>query len=271
MGRRVTPADPLLFYASVRMGQMRRMLTSFFRGKNLRRVKRARTRWHQLETLEKRNLLTASLSISDATVDEDAGTASFTITLNNPSGSASVDWATSNGTASAGSDYTSSSGTANLSTFNPSVNVSVPITKDSLKESGETFTVNLSNASGATISNGTGLGIINDNDEVELTRVFEKFYEGGELAHAGNVMSAYALPDGTSLIYNSLGNGQLILDLRTVQPDDSTVPSQIKADLTFDGSAVRTIYYSTSGLSAGDGLRFVFDVDVSSLASGVYE
>ncbi len=60
------------------------------------------------------NDLPPGLSIDDVTVNEAAGTATFTVTLNAASGQAvSVNYATSNGTSNAGSDYTSTSGTLN--------------------------------------------------------------------------------------------------------------------------------------------------------------
>ncbi len=57
-----------------------------------------------------------------------------------------------NGTAIAGSDYTATSG---ILTFNPgetSKQVKVKVTRDRIAEADETFTLNLSNASNATLS-----------------------------------------------------------------------------------------------------------------------
>lgn len=250
---------------------MKRLFKDVLSGHRRKRGSLRRKRRHLIENLESRKLLTATLSISDATVDESTGTATFTITLDNPTSDATVNWSTSNGTASSSSDYTASSGTATIYSFDPTTTISVPITSDSLKESDETFYVSLSSPTGATIADGIGVGKIEDDDAEGLTRFFERFYAGGDVLHAGNVKSEYMMQDGSSLIYNSLGNGDLILDLRTIQPDDSSVPSQIKAELIFNGASNQTIYYSTTGLSAGDELRFVFDVDSSALSSGVYE
>ena len=70
------------------------------------------------------------------TVNEAAGTATFTVTLSAASGQAvSVNYATSNGTASAGSDYTSTSGTLNFSPGVTSQTIVVPILNDTLFES----------------------------------------------------------------------------------------------------------------------------------------
>ena len=58
---------------------------------------------------------TPSFSINDITVNEAAGTATFTVTLSAASGQAtSVNWGLSNDTALAGSDYTTNSGILNF-------------------------------------------------------------------------------------------------------------------------------------------------------------
>lgn len=104
------------------------------------------------------------ISIGDVTVNEDAGTATFTVsvsgTVTNP---VSVDYATANGSAVAGSDYSSASGSLTFASAGNQT-VSVTILDDSLTEGSESFVVNLSNAAGAVITDGQGAGIITDND-----------------------------------------------------------------------------------------------------------
>lgn len=108
----------------------------------------------------------ATLSINDVSVNESAGTATFTVSLSQASTSAvTVDVATANGGAAAGSDYQSVliSGL----TFDPGVTsrtVTVPIINDLFGEATETFSVNLSNAAGATILDGVGVGTVLDDD-----------------------------------------------------------------------------------------------------------
>ena len=69
-----------------------------------------------------------TLSINDVTVNEGAGTATFTVTLSAPSGlPVTVSYTTANGTATAGADFTTTSGVLN---FGPGVvtqTISVPI------------------------------------------------------------------------------------------------------------------------------------------------
>ena len=96
---------------------------------------------------------TPSLVINDVSVNEAAGTATFTVTLSAASGqTVTVNYATGGGTATAGSDYTATSGAL---TFAPGVvtqTITVPITDDTATESSETFNVTLSGAVNATIA-----------------------------------------------------------------------------------------------------------------------
>jgi len=81
------------------------------------------------------------------------------------SSTVSVDFATSDGTAKAGSDYTAVSGTLTFAPGELSKNIIIPITEDRLFENGnETFTLTLSNPTGATITTSTSTITINDSD-----------------------------------------------------------------------------------------------------------
>ena len=105
-----------------------------------------------------------SLSIADASATE-GQTLSFAVTLSPAATSTvTVSYRTSNGTASSSSDYTSASGTLTFRAGDTSKTISVRTTDDSRDESNETFTVRLSSASGATISDDSATGTINDND-----------------------------------------------------------------------------------------------------------
>src|SRR5262249_1730715 len=91
--------------------------------------------------------------------------ATFTVTLSTAnSRTVTVNYATAAGTATAGSDYSSASGTV---TFNPgetSKTVLVTVWGDTVAESNETFYVNLSGGTNATIADSQGLGPIADDD-----------------------------------------------------------------------------------------------------------
>ena len=83
----------------------------------------------------------------------------FTVTLTGTrTGSVTVDYATTAGTASQGSDYTHTSGALTFATNESSKTISVPTVEDTTEEQTETFTVNLSNPSAASIQDGTATG-----------------------------------------------------------------------------------------------------------------
>jgi chitinase len=106
--------------------------------------------------------------IDDVTVTEgNAGTsnAQFIVHLSQAAASPiSVNYATANGSATAGSDYQTTSGSLTFAVGESSKTINVPIIGDNIFESVEGFLVNLSNAVGATITDGTAVGTIVDND-----------------------------------------------------------------------------------------------------------
>lgn len=116
--------------------------------------------------------VTPTLAIGSVSALESAGWLRFTVTLSRAlSTKVTVRFATANGTAVAGrtGDYTSTSGTL---TFNPgetSKVVSIAVRNDSAIEADETFFVNLSRASGATISTSRGTGTILNDDVAAAT------------------------------------------------------------------------------------------------------
>ncbi|SDX36077.1 Calx-beta domain-containing protein, partial [Lutibacter oricola] len=112
----------------------------------------------------------ASVSIANVSVDEDAGVATFAVTLTGDvQDSFTVNYATSNNTSAiAGLDYTATTGTVSFlanSADGATETFTVAITDDSLVESTETYTVTLSGITGlATISEAVAIGTIVDDD-----------------------------------------------------------------------------------------------------------
>ena len=108
------------------------------------------------------------LSVADASVDEgDSGSATMTFTVRLTPAAVvpvTVDWATSDGTATAGTDYTAGSGSLTFDTGEDSKTFTVTVAGDEVDEPNETFTVTLSNESGATLGKATGIGTITDDD-----------------------------------------------------------------------------------------------------------
>ena len=108
--------------------------------------------------------------ISDVTIDEAAGTATFSISLSKtPGNNVSVSWTTADGSAQEGTDYTASSGAANFTTANWATpqTITVPILNDAIYEGTETFYVQLtqtSNSARAIIGDAYGIATITDNE-----------------------------------------------------------------------------------------------------------
>lgn len=116
-----------------------------------------------------------TISISDGSfrIEGAAGTSGnqqFNVNLSNPSSQTiTVSFANFNGGATAGSDYVATSGTL---TFNPgetSKIVPVQVNGDNVDETNETYTVNLSIPTNATISDDQGVGTITDDDGPTLS------------------------------------------------------------------------------------------------------
>ena len=108
----------------------------------------------------------SAVSITGGSVNENAGTMKFTVTLDEPdSRDVSVNYATSDGTAKAGSDYTAIKSTRLFfAAHETEKEISVPITNDTVDEDNETFTVTLNSPTNATLGTATGTGTITDDD-----------------------------------------------------------------------------------------------------------
>jgi hypothetical protein len=79
-----------------------------------------------------------------------------------------VTYTTADGTATAGSDYTPASGPVTFLPGQTSRPVSVPVLGDDVVEADETFQVNLSSPTNATIGDGQGIGTITNDDTTLL-------------------------------------------------------------------------------------------------------
>ena len=112
---------------------------------------------------------TPTLRVNDVTVTEGAASttkkAAFRVTLSAVSGRAvSVRFATANATATAPGDYAAASGTATVPAGATGATVAVTVKGDGAKEANETFRVNLSSPTNATIADAQGTGTITNDD-----------------------------------------------------------------------------------------------------------
>jgi len=117
-----------------------------------------------------------NLTVNDVSLNEgNAGTTSFTFTvsLSSPAGPGGVtfDIATADGTATQPSDYTQKSLTGQtIPAGSSTYSFTVLVNGDTTPETNETFLVNVTNVTGATVTDGQGQGtIVNDDAAPNLT------------------------------------------------------------------------------------------------------
>lgn len=130
-----------------------------------------------------------TLSINDVSANEgDSGTTTFTFTVTSslpaPAGGITFDIATQDNTATvANNDYVARSLTSQtIPATQTTYTFDVTVNGDTSVEAPETFFVNVTNASGATIGDGQGVGTI-QNDDAALV-VISQVYGGGGNASA---------------------------------------------------------------------------------------
>jgi hypothetical protein len=93
-----------------------------------------------------------ALQSAEGSVEEDAGKAILTVTRQGAnSGPATVAYATADGSAKAGKDYTAKSGTVTFGPGETTKRIEIAVSADKAKEGDETYSVALSNASGAAL------------------------------------------------------------------------------------------------------------------------
>lgn len=203
------------------------------------------------------NTTTPSLSINDISVTEgDNGTlnAVFAVSLSHaPQGNVTVDYATADNTAIAGSDYTAKNGTL---TFTPTgsliQNITIPLIGDTIRESLESFYLNLSNASNAIIADNQGVASIIDNDsnaptDISLSQLNIPENSAGETVigtlsstdvDAGDTHT-YTLVDNAGGRFKIVGNevrvaNSALLDFESQSNHTLTIRTTDSAGLTFE-------------------------------------
>jgi len=195
-----------------------------------------------------------TLSINDVSVTEGNGgttTATFTVTL-------------SAAAASAGSDYVASSGTLTFTAGQLTKTLSVMINGDTTVESDETFVVNLSAATGATIADAQATGtILNDDvappplptlsiDDVAVTEGnsgtrLANFTVTLSAAAASAVTVNYASADGTAAAGSDYMSATGTLTFAAGETS-KTVAITVNGDTTVEPNETFTV-----GLSAASG------------------
>lgn len=111
------------------------------------------------------------LTVNDVTANENAGTATLTVTRSSPFGTCSVNYATSNRStavsgddAIVGEDYTATAGTLNFAAGETTKPIVVPLVDNNYAEPNRRVAVNLTGAVNAQATDPTGLVVIADNE-----------------------------------------------------------------------------------------------------------
>ena len=113
---------------------------------------------------------TLGFSISGVSILEGNNTLLFSVRRNNSSSAATVDYQTSDGTASERTDYSTAIGTLRFDPGQSTKLITVFVNDDVLHEANETFTLSLSNPTGAFLSNRSSVTVqITDNDATDGT------------------------------------------------------------------------------------------------------
>jgi hypothetical protein len=111
---------------------------------------------------------------------------------------ATVNFTTADGTAIAGSDYTATSGTLTFAPGTTTQQITVAVLGDVVTETGETFLVNLSGATNATITDGQGIGSIVDDEGQPILTISDVTIAEGD-AGTKNAFFTVMLSGQTSL------------------------------------------------------------------------
>jgi hypothetical protein len=186
-----------------------------------------------------------SMSINDVSITEgNSGSANaiFAITLNNPTTqTVTVLYATANGTASSSSDYSARSGTLTFPPGTTSLTVAVPVLGDTLSEINETFVVNLSGATNATVADAQGVATIVNDDALPTLSINDvSITEGNSGTTNATFTVSLSSASGQTITVNyATGNGTA-----TAGSDYTTT----SGTLTFTaGTTTRTFSVATLG------------------------
>ncbi|MDQ0315948.1 aryl-phospho-beta-D-glucosidase BglC (GH1 family)/uncharacterized protein YuzE [Amorphus orientalis] len=152
------------------------------------------------------------VSISDITVGEQDGTAAFTVRLSEAADSdVTISFATQAGSATAGSDFVSASGSIVIPAGALEGMVEIDLIDDMDVEDPETFTVEFTGATGATIADGSATATVTSDDVAppEPPVLSVSGGEVGEGATGGGGSSVFAdgpLSTSGNAIIDSAGN-----------------------------------------------------------------
>ena len=231
-----------------------------------------------------------SLSINDVTqVEGNSGSSNFqfTITRSNTSSAASVLVSTASGSAQSGTDFTAiSNQTVNFAAGGAATAVvNVSVIGDTVVEGNETFTVNLSNPSGASISDAQGVGTISNDDSASVSIADVTVVEGSSgttnasftVTLAGAVQGGFSVPVSSSngsatapSDYAAIAGGSVVSFTGSVN-ESRTVTVAVVGDTVVEPTENFQVLLgspSVAGVSVSDatGVGTITDDDSASIA-----
>ena len=201
----------------------------------------------------------SSISIADVSLEEGnaTATATFVLTLSAAAGRpVTVGYATADGSATAGSDYTPVSGTASFAIGATTTSITVTVTGDTVMELDETFFVNLSAASNATIARAQATGTLRNDEGLPAVSVADASVAEGNsgtvnlnfavtlsAASLNPVSISYATGGGTATAGTDYASASGTL---TIPPGAmaGTIVVAVNGDTTAEGSETFTITLS---------------------------
>ena len=217
------------------------------------------------------------IEVNDVAVDEDAGTATFTVTHTSVSASGpfTVNFTTADVTATAGSDYTLTSGTLSFNgTSGDTEQIVVPILTDMIVEAEETYLIQFTSTSDPAVDIvDTGTGTINNNIGVDtpltLFNEFNGYYDyavtGGSMRDQDNNTNSCSITTSSSNTLTSPIPGTATIERAYLFWAHSGGTPDL--DVTFEGQAVTAAYADQT--SFGSLSFYAMIGDVTSLVSGV--
>ncbi|NCP88541.1 hypothetical protein GW829_14365, partial [bacterium] len=221
---------------------------------------------------------TPNLTINDVTLAEgNAGSTTFTFTVSlsaaAPAGGVTFDIATADNTATiADNDYTANSATGQtIAEGNTTSTFDVTVNGDTTTETDETFFVNVTNATNATITDGLGVGTITNDDNVlpVLTIDNVTLAEGNAVPTTFTFTVSLDIPAGPSGVTFDIATADGTATTADSDYDTNSLTSQTIAagnqtytfDVTVNGDAIaeqdetfNVNVTSVTGATLGDGV-----------------
>lgn len=227
------------------------------------------------------------LRIGNAVVTEgDSGTslASFVVRLSKAATQAvSMTYATQADTARAGSDFIATSGSLVFAPGEVAKTISVRIVGDLVREANERFTVELGTVKGATLADGSGLGIIIDTDKPPVVSVSDTTVTEGDVGTTAAIFTitldkAWAAPVSVGYVTS---NGTAVwghdyaakAGTVTFTPGETskTVSVAVKGDTLQEGDETFSLLLNKPhGVTFGDrvGVATIHDNDAPTQVAG---